>query len=104
VARIDDGILVTNTWYTRFSDYLTGDFSTVPRDLALYIKKGEIQFAIKQMDVGSMVGIRISDNIIRMLKNTECAADDTRQSSSWDVGDYYFMPSILVRGAEVTVA
>ena len=105
VAETENGVLVTNTWYTRFSNYLTGDFSTVPRDLALYIKKGEIQFAIKQRNVGSMVGIRISDNMIRMLKSTECAADDMRQSSSWDVdGDYYFMPSILVRGADVSVA
>ena len=105
VAKVDNGVLITNTWYTRFSNYLTGDFSTVPRDLALYIKKGEIQFAIKQRDVSSMVGIRINDNMIRMMENTECAADDTSQASSWDVdGAYYFMPSILVRGADISVA
>lgn len=105
VRRTEKGIVITNTWYTRFSNYLTGEFSTVPRDLALYVEKGEVRFAIRQRDVGSMVGIRVNDNIIRMLKNTELAADDTKQSSSWDVGGtYFFMPSILVRGSEISVA
>ncbi len=105
VRNVHKGILVTNLWYTRFSNYLTGDFSTVPRDLALYIENGEIKFAIKQKNVGSIVGIRVSDNMIRMLKNIECAADDTKQASSWEAeGEYFFMPSILVREAKVTVA
>ena len=105
IERLERGIVITNTWYTRFSNYLTGDFSTVPRDIALYVEKGEVKFAIKQRDVGSMVGIRITDNMVRMLKNTECAANDTKQASNWDEeGNYYFMPSILVRGAKVSVA
>ncbi|MDE1855276.1 MAG: TldD/PmbA family protein [Candidatus Micrarchaeota archaeon] len=105
IERLEKGIVITNTWYTRFSNYLTGDFSTVPRDIALYVENGEVKFAIKQRDVGSMVGIRITDNMVRMLKNTECAARDTKQASNWDTeGDYFFMPSILVRGATVSVA
>jgi PmbA protein len=107
IKSIDRGILITNTWYTRFSNYLTGDFSTVPRDLALYIEKGEPRYAVKRGLQGfehEMVGIRISDNIIRMMRNTERAANDTRQTFSWDIDGYFFMPSILVRGARVTVA
>jgi PmbA protein len=105
IWELDKGIVVTNTWYTRFSNYLTGDFSTVPRDIALYVENGEVRFAIKQKNVGSMVGIRVSDNMIRMLKNMECAARDTRQASNWDTeGNYFFMPSVLVRGARVSVA
>jgi PmbA protein len=105
IRKVDRGILVTNLWYTRFANYITGEFSTMPRDLTVYIEKGEPKFAIRQRDVSSMVGIRISDNVIRMLKNTECAASDTRQTTSWDVDNsYYFMPSILVRDAEVSVA
>lgn len=105
ISKVEKGIVITNTWYTRYANYLTGDFSTVPRDLAVYVEKGEPKFAIRQRDVSSMVGIRISDNLIRMLKNTECAADDTVQTTSWDVdNECYFMPSILVRDAKVTVA
>ncbi|MDE1846478.1 MAG: TldD/PmbA family protein [Candidatus Micrarchaeota archaeon] len=105
IRKIDRGILVTNTWYTRYSDYLVGNFSTVPRDAAIYIENGEPKFAIKQLGHTSGTGIRISDNIIRMLKNTECAADDSMQTASWDSGsNYYVTPSVLVRGVDVTVA
>lgn len=105
ISKMDKGIVVTNTWYTRFSNYLTGDFSTVPRDLALYIERGEPKFAIKQGKTGAFLGIRISDNLIRMLNNIDSVADDSIQSTSWDAeGDYYFMPSSLVKDAEVTTA
>ena len=107
IKSIDRGILITNTWYTRFSNYLTGDFSTVPRDLALYIEKGEPKYAVKRGLHGfehEMVGIRISDNILRMMRATELAANDSRQTFSWDIDGFFFMPSILVRGARVTVA
>ena len=48
IEGMDRGILITNTWYTRFSNHLTGDFSTVPRDLALYIENGEPEYAVKR--------------------------------------------------------
>jgi PmbA protein len=104
VSCVDKGILVTNTWYTRFSNYLSGDFSTVPRDVAIYIEKGEPKFAIKQVDVGSATGIRISENIFRMLKNTVRSANDTIQTGSWDSDGYFVTPSVLVTGVRVTTA
>ena len=105
IREVRKGILITNTWYTRFSDYLAGNFSTVPRDLAVYIENGEKKFQIRQGEAESMVGIRISDNILRMLQNMELAADDTKQSTSWDSeGTSYFMPSVLVRNSEVSTA
>ncbi|MEM3247908.1 MAG: TldD/PmbA family protein [Candidatus Micrarchaeaceae archaeon] len=105
VSNVDNGILLSSTWYTRFSNYLSGDFSTVPRDLAIYIKNGEPRFAIKAAYAKSMLGIRISDNIIRMLKNIDYASTRLRQSTSWDSeGSYYFVPDILVRDVKVTVA
>ncbi|MEM3178220.1 MAG: TldD/PmbA family protein [Candidatus Micrarchaeaceae archaeon] len=105
IAKLDHGILLSSTWYTRFSNYLSGDFSTVPRDLAIYVKNGEPKFAIKAPYAKAMVGIRISDNMIRMLKNIDYASTRLRQSTSWDSeGSYYFVPDILVRGVKVTVA
>ena len=104
ISRLDKGILVTNSWYTRFSNYLSGDFSTVPRDLAVYVEHGEPKFAIRQLDVSSATGIRISDNMMRMLKNVECAADDSIQTGSWDAEDYFVTPSILVKDVKVTTA
>ncbi len=105
IEKVDKGILVTNTWYTRFSNYLSGDFSTVPRDTTIYIEKGEPRFIIKQGAIGSFVGIRISENMIRMLHALEAVADDSRQSTSWDSeGSYYITPSILVRDSAITTA
>jgi PmbA protein len=104
IRRVDKGILVTNTWYTRFSNYLSGDFSTVPRDIAIYIEKGSPKFAIKQVDVGSATGIRVSENIIRMMKNVECSANDSIQTASWDADGYFVTPSVLVSGVSVTTA
>ncbi len=104
MSEVKNGILVTNSWYTRFSSYINGDFSTMPRDLTIYIKNGEPQFAIKQKDIGPIVGIRVSDNIIRMLENMDLVAHNERQCASWDTDmSYFFVPSFLVRDVAVTV-
>jgi PmbA protein len=56
-----NGLYITNVWYTRFQNYLTGDFSTIPRDGIFLIKDGEIVKSVKD--------IRVSDNLQRMLEN-----------------------------------
>ena len=40
VFDIKKGIYVTNIWYTRFQNYVTGDFSTIPRDGMFLIEDG----------------------------------------------------------------
>jgi PmbA protein len=103
IGSVDKGILVSNIWYTRYKNYLTGEFSTVPRDLTIYIEKGKPMFAIRQRPPSSMVGIRISDSFLRIIKNIKKAAQDTVQATNWDAdGAYYFSPSILVSGVKVT--
>ena len=61
--EINEGIYITNVWHTRSHNYKKGDFSTVARDAAFYIKNGELNNAINN--------IRLSDNIEIMLKNIE---------------------------------
>ncbi len=103
ISDVDRGILVSNTWYTRFSNNLTGAFSTVPRDTAAYIECGEPKFMIKQIAASEAVGIRISDSIPGILKRMASTGGQTVQSTSWDSeGYYYFTPSILVRDTAVT--
>lgn len=104
IGKVDRGVLVTNTWYTRFSNLLTGDFSTVPRDITIYIENGEPKFAVKQVDVSSATGIRISDNMIRMLKNINYAANDPMQTADWETDGHFLTPSIMASGAKVTTA
>jgi len=104
MSEVKNGILVTNSWYTRFKSYVDGDFSTMPRDLAIYIKNGEPQYVIKQKDVGPIVGIRVSDNLLRMMKNMTLVAKDERQCASWDTEfECFFVPSMLIRDVSVTV-
>ncbi len=103
IGEVKKGILITNTWYTRFSNYLTGDFSTVPRDLSVMIKDGEPEFAIRHGGASSMVGIRISENMLRMAKSASRACGKPVQTTSWDSeGDYCFCPPMLVEGVSVT--
>ncbi len=103
IGEVKKGILITNTWYTRFSNYLTGDFSTVPRDLSVMIRNGEPEFAIRHGGASSMVGIRISENMLRMAKSASLAGGKPVQTTSWDSeGDYCFCPPMLVEGVSVT--
>ncbi|MEM0147249.1 MAG: TldD/PmbA family protein [Candidatus Micrarchaeaceae archaeon] len=105
MQELGKGILITNIWYLRFSNDVTGSFSVVPRDLAIYIEHGEPKFAIKHIAGTEATGIRISDNIIRTLLNTEATGGKAVQSTSWDAeGYYYYMPYVLVRGVRFTVA
>jgi PmbA protein len=105
IGSMDRGLVVTNTWYTRFSNYVDGSFSTVPRDTVIYVERGEPKFAVKQIQVSNATGIRISDNMLRMTKAIEMVGGETVQTSSWDADNqYYFSPSVLVRGAAVTTA
>jgi len=105
VKAVDKGVFVTNTWYLRFSNDVTGAFSTVPRDLAVYIERGEPKFAIKSIPGSEATGIRISDTIPHMLENIEAVGGKSRQATSWDAeGYYYFVPYVLAKGVKFTVA
>jgi len=76
IEEIDKGIWVTNNWYTRFNNYSTGDFSTLPRDVIFYIKNGEIKGVLKQL--------RISDNLLRMFLNIKVIGKEKEQVRWWD--------------------
>ena len=104
IREIKRGLLITGTWYTRFDNEETGDFSTVPRNLAIYIENGEPKFAVRQLNVRSIVGIRIHDNMLRMIRNIKAVSSKAKQASSWDAPDYSIMPDILVEGVKVTTA
>jgi len=88
------GLYLNNTWYTRFQNYATGDFSTIPRDAILSIEDGEI--------VGSVKNIRISDNMLRFWKNVDALTKSTEEIYWWDEAA---PPSTLpmVRAREMTI-
>ena len=95
IKKIKNGIYVTNVWYTRFANYHTGDFSTIPRDGAFLIKNGNV--------IGSLKNIRISENILRLLNNVDDVGKETRYLRSWEARTPVLTPHILVRDCKITV-
>jgi len=94
ISQIDNGLYVTNLWYTRFQNYKLGDFSTIPRDGIFLIKNGKLSQPIKN--------VRISENMLHILKNVGEIANDVQQIASWEVGTPIFTPHVLVKGINIT--
>lgn len=94
VKDIKDGLYITNLWYTRFQNYQTGDFSTIPRDAIFEIKDGEIKGAIKD--------IRVSENMLNILNNIKEIGNDPQQIRWWEVGIPVTTPHVVVKDVNIT--
>jgi PmbA protein len=77
LEEIDYGIYVTNNWYLRYQNYRKGDFSTIPRDGMFLVKNGEIISSIKEL--------RISDNMLRIMKNIRAMSKSRLWVKWWEV-------------------
>jgi PmbA protein len=73
--EVKDGLWLTNTWYTRYQSYVTGDFSTIPRDGIFHIRKGEI--------VGALKDVRLTDNLIHLWSNVKGLSKTAEQVQWW---------------------
>ncbi len=96
-AECKDGLWLTNTWYTRYQSYVTGDFSTIPRDGAFRIKKGEV--------VGTWKDIRVTDNLLRLWKSVSALSKEVEQVTWW--GEVYaptFAPTGYAKGIGITTS
>jgi PmbA protein len=91
---IDNGIYITNVWYTRFQNYSTGDFSTIPRDGMFLIKNGKIAEPIKNL--------RVSENVLNMLKNIEVFGKDKEQITSWEAETPCYLAPLLIKNVRMT--
>lgn len=89
------GLYLTNTWYTRFQNYATGDFSTIPRDGIFLIENGEMKQSWKNL--------RLSDNILRLL-NQIIGMSKERQHVHWwiDADPPSLSPYVLARDIQMT--
>jgi PmbA protein len=76
IAETKRGLYVNNTWYTRYQNYTTGEFSTIPRDAILRVQDGEI--------VGAVKNIRISDNMMNLWKSVDALSKATEEVYWWD--------------------
>lgn len=94
IEEVKNGLLITNLWYTRFHNYIKGDFSTVARDSAFYIRNGEIESAVK--------GIRISDNLERLFKNINALSKHKKQIYWWEMENPVFSTYALIKDVFIT--
>jgi len=91
---IEKGIYITNVWYTRFQNYATGDFSTIPRDGMFLIENGEITKPLKNL--------RVSDNVLSLLKNIQIFGKKQEQITSWEAETPTITSHILIKDVNLT--
>jgi PmbA protein len=93
--EVRDGLWLTNTWYTRYQSYVTGDFSTIPRDGIFRIQNGEIVEVWKD--------IRLTDNLLGVWKRVKGLSKKPEQVQWWgEVGVPTMAPYGLVTKVNVT--
>jgi PmbA protein len=93
--EVDRGLYLTNTWYTRFQNYIRGDFSTIPRDGIFLIEKGEIKKSWKDL--------RISDNVLSMLGNIAGISKERQHVHWWGEADPPSLsPYVLIKNVHMT--
>jgi PmbA protein len=90
------GLFITNNWYTRYQNYRTGEYSTVPRDAAFRIEKGELKEPV--------AGLRLSDSVPRQLSNIESISKERKWIKWWEVDTPTFAPSMKIKKVRVTRA
>jgi len=89
-------IYVTSNWYTRYTNMLEGEFSSIPRDGMFLIEDGEIKKPVRKL--------RIADNLLRMSKNISAIGSDRKQIRWWEVYTPTFIPTIKVADCKITAA
>jgi PmbA protein len=93
-SKIKKGLYISNLWYTRFSNYEQGEFSTIPRDAIFYIENGKIKHPVKQ--------IRISDNMLRILNNVVAVGKHPQNIIGWEVEVPVSTPHVLVKDVNIS--
>ncbi len=96
VRELRHGLVLTSNWYTRFKNYRTGEFSTVPRDGAYLVEGGEVKCAVK--------GIRVSDTLERMSSSVRLLSREREWIQWWEVDTPTQCPWLLVDGVTITRA
>ena len=94
LLSIQNGLLITNNWYTRFQNQALGLYSTIPRDACFVIKNGEISNPIHN--------IRISDSLPRQLLNIKSLSKQREWIKWWEVEVPTLSPSVIINNVPIT--
>ncbi len=88
IKKIDEGILITRTWYCRVVDPDKTLITGMTRDGTFYIKNGEIKYGIKNM--------RFTINILETFKNIIAVSREQKAIVS-EYGGVYVVPALLIK-------
>lgn len=94
IKDLREGLVVTNSWYTRFNNVAEGVFSTVSRDALLVVENGEM--------VGAGTKIRIADTLGNLLRNAEALGKKAEKVMWWEIEVPVEAPFILVRNVNTS--
>jgi PmbA protein len=95
IADTSHGLLLNNTWYTRYQNYATGEFSSIPRDAILAVEHGEV--------VGSVKNVRVSDNMLNFWKSIDALSKDSEEIYWWDeAAPPSDLPTVRARAMNIT--
>jgi len=94
ISNVKSGLYITNVWYTRFQNYKTSDFSTIPRDAILVIKDGEF--------IGSLKNVRITENLEGLLKKIVAVSNRPEWVHWWEVDTPVYLPYVLAEKVNIT--
>ncbi|MEA2071875.1 MAG: TldD/PmbA family protein [Asgard group archaeon] len=89
-------IYITSNWYTRFTNMLEGEFSTIPRDGMFLIEKGEIKKPLRKL--------RLKGKLLDMTKRIDAIGSDQKQIYWWEVNTPTFISSIKIKDCNITAA
>ncbi|HYA55507.1 MAG TPA: TldD/PmbA family protein [Nitrososphaerales archaeon] len=96
VKEMKKGIVLTSNWYTRFKNYRTGEFSTVPRDGAYLVEAGKIVKPLK--------GMRMGDDLVRAFSSVTLLSKKREWIQWWEVDTPTLCPWMLIDGVTITRA
>ena len=96
VREMKRGIILTSNWYTRFKNYRTGEFSTVPRDGAYLVENGEVTRSLK--------GMRAGDDLQRLFSSVRLLSREREWVQWWEVDTPTLCPWMLIDGVTITRA
>jgi len=94
VSMVDNGIYITNNWYLRYQNTRNGDFSTILRDGLFKVEDGEI--------AGPIRGLRLSDNMLRLLGNIGAVGAERHWIKWWEVDIPTLTPAMLINRVNFT--
>jgi len=94
IEEIKEGLIITNTWYTRYTSFAEGTFSTIPRDAIFYVKNGKIN--------GFTKNLRINSNFLEFFKNIVAIGKEQKEVKWWESFLPVKVPSLVVKNVLVT--